>query len=61
MQTLSQSWTLLVDDKGILATEKQWKGITYVKDILDNNCEFVDYITLNEKYDIGDSFLNIYN
>ncbi len=36
------------------------KGITYVKDILDSNCECLDYITLNEKYDIGASFLNIY-
>ncbi len=35
------------------------KGITYVKEILDNICEFLDYITLNENYNIGASFLNI--
>ncbi len=34
------------------------KGITYVKDILNNNCEFVDYI-INGKYDIGTFFLDI--
>ncbi len=32
------------------------KGITYVKDTLNNNCEFLDDITLNDdKYDIGAS------
>ncbi len=34
------------------------KGIIYLKDILNNNCQFIDYITLNEKYDIIASFLN---
>ncbi len=35
------------------------KRIIYVKDLLNNNCQFLDYITLNEKYDIRASFLDI--
>ncbi len=35
------------------------KGIIYLKDILNNNCEFLEYITLNKKYDIRASFLDI--
>ncbi len=35
------------------------KGIIYLKDILNNNCQFLDYITLNEKYDIRASLLDM--
>ncbi len=28
------------------------KGIIYLKDLLNNNCQFLNYITLNEIYDI---------
>ncbi len=35
------------------------KVITHLNDILNINCQCVDYKTLNEKYDIKASFLDI--
>ncbi len=35
------------------------KGIVYLTDILNNNCTFLDYITLIETYDIRASFLDM--
>ncbi len=40
-------------------TKNMKKRNKVCKRILDNNCECLVYITLNEKYDIGASFLNI--
>ncbi len=41
----------------------RWKyennGISLLKDILDNNCEFLDNKTLNQKYNLKTSIMSI--
>lgn len=64
-QQTKYSWTIIngFKNKHISISNDQIyyenKGITYVKDILNNNCDLLDYITLNGKYDIGAYFLDI--
>ncbi len=48
-----------VNETYIYNKNLQERGILCLKDILDNNCEFLDYTTINRKYKVKTSFIEI--
>ncbi len=50
---------ILINKDYIYYKKYENNGISLSKDILDNNCEFLDYKTLNQKYNLKTSIMSI--
>ncbi len=50
---------ILVNKDYIYYKKYENNGISPLKDTLDNNCEFLDYKTLNQKYNLKSSVMSI--
>ncbi len=58
LQPLWLNTHICINNDLIYYKKYEKKGVIYLKYILNNNCESLDYITLNEKYDIRASCLD---
>ncbi len=47
---------ILINNKHIYYKHYENMGLCQIKDLLDNNCEFLDYIALNQRYKLKNSY-----
>ncbi len=50
---------IVINNKHIYYKHYEKMGICQIKDLLDNNCEFLDHIAPNQRYKLKSSFMNM--